>query len=92
MPGPVLGTTAANKAMISLALSSLPTGGHRSPRTTWNLSCDQCAQDEVPRAQKTVPGFDLVRTVRRASLRRSEGDGQGGETLGRWGGSVSFGP
>lgn len=68
MPGPVLGTTAVNKAMISLVLSSLPTGGHRSPRTTWNLSCDQSVQDEVPRAQKTVPGFGLVRTVKEGFL------------------------
>lgn len=65
MPGPVLGTTAVNKAMISLALSSLPTGGHRSPRKTWNLSCDQCAQDEGPRR---LSGFDLVRTVKEGFL------------------------
>lgn len=68
MPGPVLGTTAVNKATIFLALSPLPTGGHRSPRTTWNLSCDQSVQDEVPRAQKTVPGFGLVRTVKEGFL------------------------
>ena len=66
MPGPVVGTTAVNEAMISLALSS--SGGHRNPRKTWNLCCDQCTQDGVPRDQKTVPGFDLVRTVKEGFL------------------------
>ena len=66
VPGPVVGTTAVNEAMISLALSS--SGGHRNPRKTWNLCCDQCTQDGVPRDQKTVPGFDLVRTVKEGFL------------------------
>ena len=38
--------------------------GHRHfPNLTWRLSCDQCAQDEVPRAQEPVPAFGFGRKV-----------------------------
>ena len=35
----------------------------RFPNLTWRLSCDQCAQDEVPRAQEPVPAFGFGRKV-----------------------------
>lgn len=52
------------------------------PNLTWKLPCDQCAQDEAPRAQEPVLAFGFGRKFEERPLRT------GGETLGRLGRGV----
>lgn len=51
-----------SKAMIPLGPELTDQWGHRHfPNLTWKLPCDQCAQDEAPRAQEPVLAFGFGR-------------------------------
>lgn len=64
VPGPFRGATAVNKATTPPGPELTAQWGHRHfPDLTWKLSCDQWAQDEVPRAREPVPAFDFGRKV-----------------------------